>query len=134
MHMHESSPWPRFRKARSRTYLRPMLSELQPALFTPEQASKMAAPDAATARQVLAVVERAYHKKAEVLDRRMPSKKEGVLVTTLKGLAALSEFEGMDTDRLDGWRMAYNAERLDNIAYRQTGAAIQVVKIPEHLR
>ena len=94
----------------------------------------MAAPDAATARQVLAVVERAYHKKAEVLDRRMPSKKEGVLVTTLKGLAALSEFEGMDTDRLDGWRMAYNAERLDNIAYRQTGAAIQVVKIPEHLR
>jgi hypothetical protein len=111
-----------------------MLSELQPRLFTPEQAGKMVAPDATTTKQVLAVAARAFHKKAEVLDRRMPSKNGVVVVTTLKGLAAMSEFEGMATDRLDGWRMAYNAERLDNIAYRQTGASIQYVKIPAHLR
>lgn len=111
-----------------------MLSELQPALFTPVQDKKMVVPDATTTQQVLAVAERAFHKKTEVLDRRMPSKNGSVVVTTLKGLAALTEFEGMETDRLDGWRMAYNGERLDNIAYRQTGGSIQYVKIPEHLR
>ncbi len=94
----------------------------------------MLAHDATTTKQVLAVAARAFHKKTEVLDRRMPSKNGSVVVTTLKGLATMSGFEGMETDRLDGWRMAYNGERLDNIAYRQTGASIQYVKIPEHLR
>lgn len=111
-----------------------MTSELQPGLVPEGETRKMMETDAATARQVLAVVERAYHKKAEVLDRRMPGKKGGVMVVTLIGLAAGSEFAGMETDRLDGWRLAYDLARLDNIAYRQTGAAIQYVVIPKHLR
>lgn len=120
-------------KAKAKEVNAPVRSELQPALFNGERIAITGTPDATTAQQVLAVAERAFHLKQDVLAKRMLSKKD-VVVTTMESLAALNEFAGMASDRLPGWRMAYSAERLDNVAYRKTGAGIQYVTIPEHLR
>ena len=56
-----------------------------------------------------------------------------MLVVSLQVLATAPEFEDIEADRLEGWCLAFTAERPVNLAYRQTGAGFYCVALPPHL-